>query len=138
GVGGIEVGLAEAGFTTVLFCEIDEAAQAVLKARFPAIPVVPDVRELDSLPVVDVVTAGFPCQDLSQAGRKQGIKGSQSGLVDEIFRLLREGDGLPKWIVLENVSYMLHLDRGRALDWLVTKLEELGLRWAYRVIDARS
>jgi DNA (cytosine-5)-methyltransferase 1 len=55
-----------------------------------------------------------------------------------VFRLLRDMRELPQWLVLENVSYMLHLDRGRALDWLVTELERLGFRWAYRVVDARS
>jgi DNA (cytosine-5)-methyltransferase 1 len=138
GIGGIELGFSKAGFDTSFLCEIDDSAQAVLQARFPDVSLISDVRELESLPEVGVVTAGFPCQDLSQAGRKKGITGTQSSLVDHVFRLLRGMTDLPKWLVLENVSYMLNLDRGRALDWLVTELEHLGLRWAYRLVDARS
>jgi DNA (cytosine-5)-methyltransferase 1 len=138
GIGGIERGLAHAGFETSLFCEVDEAAQKVLETQFPSVPRISDVQELDSLPDVEVVTAGFPCQDLSQAGRKTGISGSQSSLVDHVFRLLHGMAQPPRWLVLENVSYMLHLDRGRAMDWLVTEIERLDMRWAYRVVDARS
>jgi DNA (cytosine-5)-methyltransferase 1 len=138
GIGGIELGLSGAGFKASLLCEIESSAQKVLETHFPGVPLVPDIGELESLPEVAVVSAGFPCQDLSQAGRKEGINGAQSSLVDHVFRLLRGMPELPQWLVLENVSYMLHLDRGGALDWLVTELERLGMRWAYRVVDARS
>jgi len=65
-----------------------------------------------------------------------GIRGEQSGLVDEIFRLLRAHD-LP-WVLLENVPFMLQLHQGQALDHIVTALEGLGYAWAYRVVDSRS
>ena len=136
GIGGVELGMHRAGHRTSLLCEIDPAAQTVLRARFPGVEVVDDIKNIPELPEVDVVTAGFPCQDLSQAGQTSGIAGSRSGLVGQVFRLLRAAD--PKWIVLENVPFMLQLDRGRAMRHLTAELGRLGFRWAYRVVDARA
>lgn len=135
GIGGIERGLARAGGHPELLCEWWEPAKTVLARRFPEVPLVADVRELKSLPKVDVVAAGFPCTDLSQAGRTRGIQGSQSGLVAEVFRLLRR-QRVPM-LVLENVRNMLVLDGGEAMRYLVTELELLGYRWAYRLVDSR-
>ena len=84
GIGGIELGLSRHGGETELLCEYWEPAKAVLAERFPEIPLVGDIRELRSLPKVDVVSAGFPCTDLSQAGRMHGISGEASGLVGEV------------------------------------------------------
>ena len=136
GIGGIELGLHAAGHRTELLCEIDEGASRVLRARFPELPLVGDVRSIKSLPKVDLVAAGFPCQDLSQAGRTAGIRGRHSGLVGEVFRLVRNRRG-PRWLLLENVPFMLQLDRGKAMRFLVDSLEELGFSWAYRIVDAR-
>jgi DNA (cytosine-5)-methyltransferase 1 len=58
--------------------------------------------------------------------------------VDHVFRLLRNKSTQPRWLLLENVPFMLQLDQGRAMEYLATRLEELGLFWAYRVVDARS
>ncbi len=137
GIGGIELGLSRAGHQTMLLCENDPSAQAVLRARFPQVDLVDDVRQLRELPKgTNMITAGFPCQDLSQAGDTRGIKGSRSGLVGEVFRLLEAHD-VP-WLLLENVPFMLQLGRGSAMNLIVKQLEELGYRWAYRVIDARA
>lgn len=139
GIAGIEKGLHEAGHETVLFCEKDPRAQAVLRKHYPDVDLHPDVRELEELPSADLVTAGFPCQDLSMAGKKSGIDGDDSSLVKEMFRLLRAGNGRkPRWLMLENVPYMLHLDGGRAMNLLTETLGALGYTWAYRVVDARS
>ena len=102
GMGGIELGLSNAGHESSLLCEIDPAARRVLEAKFIGIPLVEDVRELDRLPPVDLVAAGFPRQDLSQAGRTAGITGEQSGLVDEVFRLL-EGAPAVRWLLLHGL-----------------------------------
>ena len=138
GIGGLEHGLHLANHSTRLLCEIDSAAQAVLDARFPNVERISDVRTLKRLPNVQTVTAGFPCQDLSQAGGTAGIRGTQSGLVGEVFRLLKRPPAKLRWVVLENVPFMLQLERGRAMDVLVTELEDLGFRWAYRVVDTRA
>ncbi|GAA3051849.1 DNA cytosine methyltransferase [Streptomyces glomeratus] len=136
GVGGLELGLEQAGLETALLCEVWPPAQAVLTKQFPNTPLEPDVQHLKGLPGdVDVVTAGFPCQDLSQAGRTAGIAGEQSGLVSHVFRLL--GKHHPRWLVLENVRNMLFLDKGKAMHHLVQELEALGYAWAYRLVDSR-
>ena len=138
GIGGIELGFERAGHRAELLCEVDSAAQKVLRARFPVVPLHDDVCSLRSLPKVDVVAAGFPCQDLSQAGGTAGINGSKSGLVDEVFRLVAKPKASPTWLLIENVPFMLHLDRGRAMAHLTSALNELGFAWAYRVVDTRA
>jgi DNA (cytosine-5)-methyltransferase 1 len=135
GIGGFELGLARAQHNSLMLCEIWEPARAVLAARLPAVPCERDITQLQSLPAeAELVVAGFPCQDLSQAGLTAGIAGTRSGLVGHVFRLL---DHRPvPWVVLENVSFMLHLGKGRALEALVGAFEERGYRWAYRVVNS--
>lgn len=138
GIGGLELGLHRHGWSTELLCEIDPGAQAVLAERFPDVPLTPDVTGLRSLPSgIELVAAGFPCQDLSQAGRTVGITGTRSGLVDEVFRLVEPAGG-PRWLLLENVPFMLQLGRGAAMRHITATLEDLGYAWAYRVVDARA
>lgn len=137
GIGGFERGLASAGHETSLLCEIWEPARAVLAARMADVTCPRDVSELKALPSeVDLVVGGFPCQDLSQAGLTAGIGGARSGLVGEVFRLL-DRRRVP-WVVLENVSFMLQLDKGRAMRILIEAFEERGYRWAYRVVNSLS
>jgi len=135
GIGGLELGLQAAGHTPVMACEIWGPAAGVLKTHFPDVSKRPDVRELNSLPrTVDVLAAGFPCQDLSQAGLTAGISGKRSGLVDHVFRLL--DNRRVEIVILENVSFMLSLDKGAAMDRLTKAFEERGYRWAYRTINS--
>lgn len=138
GVGGFDVAFARAGWRTTLFCERDPYAAAVLAQRFAGARIADDVETLDRLPPCEVVTGGFPCQDLSQAGRTAGIKGANSRLVDEVFRLVDAMRKAPRWIVLENVPFMLTLHAGAGMSVLVDHCEARGLRWAYRVMDARA
>lgn len=139
GIGGLELGLSASGHRTTLFCEIDEGAKAVLESRFPGIPIVADVRDRRTLLLnIDTastfLTAGFPCTDLSQAGLTLGFAGKQSGLIVDVLDLLRERpfeevliENVPNWRVLHGGSYFRHV-----LD----ELEDLGYRWAYRIVDA--
>ncbi len=144
GIAGIEQGFHNAlgsKVETDLLCESWAPAQIVLKNRFPGAELHPDVRELASLPeATDILSAGFPCQDLSQAGRTAGIRGEQSGLVTHLFELLRRrisaGRRLPT-LLIENVPNMLALDKGAAMEFLVQEMETLGYSWAYRVVDTR-
>jgi DNA (cytosine-5)-methyltransferase 1 len=137
GIGGIERGLHRAGHRTALLCENEPAAVAVLKNRFADVPLHEDVRTLSALPSkTTLIAAGFPCQDLSQAGTTTGIAGSRSGLVGEVFRLV-EKHRTP-WVLLENVPFMLQLAKGEAMNVITTAFESLGYAWAYRVIDARA
>lgn len=135
GIGGLERGLAASGHETSLLCEIWEPARAVLAEKMPHVPCERDVCDLKALPrEIDLLVGGFPCQDLSQAGLTKGIGGARSGLVGEVFRLLDERR-LP-WVVLENVSFMLQLDKGSAMRILIDAFEERGYRWAYRVVNS--
>lgn len=136
GVGGLEVGLGSSGIHAVTLVESWEPARLVLRNRFPDADLLGDVAEVRTLPPVDVLTAGFPCTDLSQAGRMQGIDGAASGLVRHVFELLPKAS--PTWLVIENVRNMLALDGGRAMRYLVDELEAQGYRWAYRLVDSRS
>lgn len=136
GVGGLETGLVAAGHETIAVSEIWAPACAVLKSRIDA-PNLGDIQDIAELPKeVDLVTAGFPCQDLSQAGKTAGIGGRKSGLVEHVFRLL---DKTPvDWVLLENVSFMLRLDGGAAMERLVRLFEDRKYRWAYRVVNTQA
>lgn len=137
GIGGFELGLAAAGHETGLLCEIWEPARAVLAARMPGVSCQADVRDLKALSKeIELLVGGFPCQDLSQAGLTAGIGGARSGLVGEVFRLL-DKRRVP-WVVLENVSFMLQLDKGSGMRILIEAFEERGYRWAYRVVNSLS
>jgi DNA (cytosine-5)-methyltransferase 1 len=138
GIGGIEQGFHQAGHRSELLCEIEPGAKRVLEDRFKDTPIVEDVRDLEALPRCDLVAAGFPCQDLSQAGRTAGITGERSGLVGEVFRLVADPATAPKWLLLENVPFMLQLERGQAMRFLTSYLSKMGYRWAYRVVDSRA
>jgi DNA (cytosine-5)-methyltransferase 1 len=78
GIGGFELGLSRVGFETVLMCENDDFARSVLHHQFPGILVRKDVRALKKLPKCDILTAGWPCQDLSQAGKTAGLGGHRN------------------------------------------------------------
>src|SRR5262245_13200774 len=93
GIGGVELGLHRHGHRTTLLCESDPEAATVLSKRFPGVPMNFDVRETAELaaqidPSSDMLTAGFPCTDLSQAGRMQGFDERSSSLIRRVFDLL--------------------------------------------------
>ncbi len=137
GIGGLELGMVAAGFQTSLLVENFAAANHVLRIRFPDAKITEDVRDLDKLPNdTHIVTAGFPCQDLSSVGLKAGIEGARSGLIGEVMRLLRQRPA--PWVVLENVPFLLRLNKGAALDVVASALEKMGYRWAYRIVDTAA
>jgi DNA (cytosine-5)-methyltransferase 1 len=138
GIGGFELGFSGSKYTCVLLCEKDRYANAVLRHRFPEVAIHQDITTLNELPAVDVVTAGFPCQDLSQVGACRGIDGPNSSLVEHVFRLVEGMKVSPTWVVLENVPFMLTLGRGEAMTRVVDRLERLGFLWAYRVVDSHA
>ena len=134
GIGGFELGLAKAGIATDLLCEYWEPAVQNLRRRFET-DVIGDIRDLRSLPKCDVVTAGFPCTDLSQVGRTAGIKGAESGLIREVFRLMNKNP--PRWLVLENVPNMLSLHGGAPIRFITSWLDDHGWNWAHRTVDSQ-
>jgi DNA (cytosine-5)-methyltransferase 1 len=125
GIGGIETGLAKSGFHAECLCEWWEPARRVLRRRFPDVPLMGDINEITALPPVFMVTGGFPCTDLSQAGQTAGIEGDQSGLVRKALALV---DNHPAtWFMLENVRNMLPLHGGRAMASITRELDRMGL-----------
>lgn len=138
GIGGFDVGLDKAGIETVMVCDNDPAARSVLKRRFGHVPDRKNVDQLDRLPDCELLSAGWPCQDLSQAGRTAGITGTQSNLIKHVFRVLEGTRRRPQYILLENVAFALHLQGGVAIRMVVNELEALGYQWAYRILDTRE
>lgn len=122
GIGGLELGLERAGMRVVAQCESDPYCRAVLAMHWPAVPCWEDVRTLDpaTLGPVDLVCGGFPCQDISSAGKGAGIDGDRSGLWKEMHRVI---DAVrPRWIVAENVPAL----RTRGADRVLGDLEGIG------------
>jgi len=135
GIGGLELGLGRAGHHAISLCEVWEPAQAVLRDRFPGVPLTSDISKT-SLPAgMDLVAAGFPCTDLSLAGSRLGLDGPKSGLVKRILSLVQ--DATPARLLLENVPNLLVTHRGSAMRFIVQALEAAGYRWAYRTVDSQ-
>ena len=136
GIGGISLGLERTGgFETVAFCEIDKAAQKVLKKHWPDVPIFEDVTTISTKDIdgaIDVMCGGFPCQDLSVAGRGAGLEGARSGLWWEFHRLIKEAQ--PKWVLIENVSVL----RSRGLDQVLRSLFEIGYDAEWHCIPASA
>lgn len=117
GIGGFSLGLERTGgFETVAFCEINKDRWPVLKKHWPGIPIIPDVKRMPNGLVVDMVTAGFPCQDISFQGLGAGLTGSRSRL---FWRIIRTA-GLVGWprLLLENVAALLDRGMGTVLGAL--------------------
>jgi len=138
GIGGFDLGLARAGMQTVAFCEIDPFARAVLAKHWPEVPIYEDIRTLtaDWLAEMglwpDVICGGFPCQDLSYAGKGAGISGERSGLWREYARLI--GEIRPRYVIVENVAALL----GRGLGDVLGDLAALGYDAEWHCIPASA
>lgn len=120
GIGTTELAARSIGFETAAFCEIDEFAQAILARRFPGVPICTDIKNIkgDEFEAIDVICGGFPCQDLSVAGKKAGLEGARSGLWFEMLRVIREVR--PRYVLAENVRGAINL----ALDTVTAGLED--------------
>jgi len=101
GIGGFSLGLERAGWQTIAFCEIDEHCRAVLRKHWPSVPVLQDVRSAE-FPAADIICGGFPCQDISYAGKRTGITGERSGLFWQMLRAVRLVR--PRYVIVENVA----------------------------------
>ena len=139
GIGGFSLGMEEAGFNTVAFCEVCPDAQAVIKKNWPNTPIFKDVRLLNAEALrnaginrIDAIAGGFPCQDISVAGKRAGIDGERSGLWKEYARIIDEFK--PKWAVIENVAAL----RGNGLATVIKDLWEIGYDAEWHVIPASA
>lgn len=143
GVGGFDLALERAGVKVVASVEIDKKAQSVLKKHFPNSTIFDDVtgvtgeqlRAAGFEPSTGIITGGFPCQDLSVAGKRAGLAGKRSGLFWEICRILDETRS--QTVILENVPGLLSSNGGRDMAVVIEALVERGYRVGWRVLDAR-
>jgi len=132
-VGGIELGFERTGgFETAWFVECEPYAQAVLKKHWPNVPIYGDIRKIDftTLPKVDILTGGFPCQDISNAGKRKGITGERSGLWKEYLRAICEIR--PKIVFVENVAALVN----RGLNVVLRDLAEIGYDAEWHCLSA--
>jgi len=143
GVGGFDLGMEQAGHECVAQVEWDKNAAGVLKHRWPNVPLFCDVSKVsaDDLPDADFITYGFPCQDLSVAGKREGLDGKRSGLFYEATRLIRElrsrGCGL-RFAVAENVGGLFSADDGLALARCLRELLDCGsCETGWRLLDSQ-
>jgi DNA (cytosine-5)-methyltransferase 1 len=136
GIGGFSYAAHElvGGFETTQFVEIDPFCQKVLKKHFPKVPCHDDIKTFTANPgQYDVITGGFPCQDISIAGRREGITDqSRSGLFYELIRVIRLVR--PKFVVMENVAAILN----NGLDIVLGELSEAGYDAEWSIISASS
>lgn len=134
GIGGFSLGLERTGgFETVAFCEIEPFPRRVLAKHWPEVPCYEDVRTLTAARLssdgvrVDVITGGFPCQDLSVAGKQAGITSdTRSGLWSEIDRLI--GELRPSYVIVENVAALLAGPTKQPGGWFGRVLGDLARR----------
>lgn len=164
GIGGMDEGLRRAGWEHAFLCESDPYRRDVLRARFPGVPVYDDVREVaesprperlrtvggggdstdprrgrpraqDSNDHIDLLCGGFPCQDVSVAGKRRGLDGERSGL---FFEFARIAESLrPDWLLVENVPGLLSSNGGRDFGVVLGTMADIGYGVAWRIVDSR-
>jgi DNA-cytosine methyltransferase len=137
GAGGLDIGFERAGIKTVSTCEIDPYASAVLAERFPDAPNLGSITEINAndIPEADIWSGGFPCQDLSVAGKRAGFTGQRSSLAFTFLDLVEQRR--PRWLVLENVPGLFSSNAGRDFARLLREMDELGYGVSWRTLDAR-
>lgn len=143
GVGGFDLALERSGVKVVASVEIDQKASAILAKQFPNSKLFNDIKEVTGEQLINagfdprngIITGGFPCQDLSMAGKRAGLGGARSGLFWEICRLLDETKA--QNFILENVPGLLSSNQGKDMAAVLEALVERGYRIGYRVLDAQ-
>ncbi|WP_332763142.1 DNA (cytosine-5-)-methyltransferase [Pseudomonas koreensis] len=143
GIGGFDVGFENTGYRSAWQVELNPINRAVLADRFPHAQQFEDVRHCGAhnLCSVDVLTAGFPCQDISIAGAREnnrdtrGLRGARSGLFWEVIRILKEIQ--PRWVVLENVVNLLAVNDSHDFETVIRALADCGYVGFWRVLNAQ-
>ncbi len=120
GIGGFDLGAKCADIPTIWNCEIEEYQRSILKKHFPETKQYDDIRTMQNTEYVDIISGGFPCQDISIAGKMEGIKGKHSGLWSEMFRVVRTIR--PKYVIIENSPALLI----RGFERVLCDLSEIG------------
>lgn len=145
GVGGFDLGFDAAGWDCKFQVEWDKPCQGVLKRHWPNVPKWEDVRDVNgaTLPPVDLISFGSPCQDLSVAGKRSGLDGERSGLYFEGIRIIKEmrdatNGEYPKWAIWENVPGALTSNKGDDFAEVINQMANigaLGIEW--HILDAQ-
>jgi len=140
GIGGFDEAFRRAGMVCDSVCEIDKAAQAILTRHFPEAKLFDDVRkvgkETHERKSIDVICGGFPCQDVSVAGKRAGIAGERSGLWFEFARIIDELE--PRWVVVENVPGLLSSNKGKDIQTIIDYLTQIGYTCDIDIKDAQE
>ncbi len=137
GIGGFSIGLEAASMQIVAFCEINPFCRKILKKHWPSVPIFSDIttidkKDLKTLPRIDIIAGGFPCQDISVAGKGGGINAKRSGLWKEFARLINEIR--PKYAIIENVANL----RSTGLISVLQDLWEIGYNAEWHCIPASA
>jgi len=137
GIGGIDLGFEHAGMECKWQVEIDDHATNILQDHWPNVVRYKDVREVGkhNLEPVDVICGGFPCQDVSIAGKRKGLAGERSGLWSEFARIIDELK--PGWVVIENVPGLLSSNQGNDFKTIIDQMVEFGYGVCWRILDAQ-
>lgn len=137
GLGGFALAFLQADsklFKTLAFCENNAFCQKLLKQNFPSVKIFEDVKTLSLKSEVDIISAGFPCQDLSVAGKKAGLEGERSGLFNEVLRIAKETQA--KFILLENSAELICKDSYRRE--FIKRLQKCGYDCGWELLCAKS
>jgi DNA (cytosine-5)-methyltransferase 1 len=143
GIGGFDLAMQRQGVKVVASVEIDKKCQEVLAHRFPESKIFDDVTTVKGedlinagfTPRTGIITGGFPCQDLSVAGKRAGLAGARSGLFWEIARIVEETQ--TEYFVIENVPGLLSSNKGADFGVVIGTMADLGYSLGWRVLDAQ-
>ncbi len=143
GIGGFDLAMQRQGVKVVASVEIDKKCQEVLAHRFPESKIFDDVTTVKGedlinagfTPRTGIITGGFPCQDLSVAGKRAGLAGARSGLFWEIARIVEETQ--TEYFVIENVPGLLSSNKGADFGVVIGTMADIGYSLGWRVLDAQ-
>jgi DNA (cytosine-5)-methyltransferase 1 len=130
GIGGIDLGFERVGIRTVWQVENEPFCQAILAKHWPEVARYSDIKQCHNLPYADIISGGFPCQDISNAGKRKGISGSRSGLWKEFARII--GETMPRYVVAENVAALVN----RGLEEVLQDLAKMGYNAQWGIVSA--
>jgi len=138
GAGGFDLGANAAGWDCIGQVEINPACLSLLQHHWPNVPQWDDIQTFHPTTPADIIIAGFPCQDISSSGNREGLNGARSGLYTEVLRIVDEmrtqtNNQYPKWLILENVRGILTIDDGKGFRTILNGLAQQGallIDWA--------
>ena len=137
GAGGFHLGLKQAGikFNKTFFSEIDKNAIKVYKKQFPNSIELGDINNINEkkLPKIELVTFGFPCQDISIAGQQKGLSGCKSSLFNEAIRIIAWCK--PKYFIFENVKNLFSINNGKDFEYILRTVADIGYNAQWQLIN---